>query len=545
MKPLLRNSFFVFLIGILPGGFQAFAGNSPEEKKAKACEEANVSIAKAVLAAPGNEKILEKMVQLAELKWAYRIAKAAKGDAATLEGYVKLAPALEVKDTENLKKKVKESYEKYGINSDIEFLNEINAKRSNRDYFQKGRRLDNQTAGALSLYLSQNDGDDQTIPEEVKFKESDAAAIWALRTILEKKKGEGASSVSQNLLDFSVRLCKTYGSRACGSSRPVISTEDAGTRAKQLASEIEAAIKEKAEALKAAHSGCFTENCESGEPITAEQVAGIRDALLGMVSRTLNNGEPEIQIDFAKTKFENGSLALHFVDSSGSARAQKNPPAPAVPRDRTVSVDPAKGEVCEEYANPEMNEIQKSRNPQWHDLFRFAGETEKQYWKSKTPENAKKAFDDLMERAEKYQKASIEGRMNKAEALGAMAETAVKALNIALDQDSLLQDQYGYTRSRLQNIFGYIAAKTPKEKLYDGYAGVFGIKNEAVDRVFKDPVLSTSYLELRAVMKKGEATLNDVQFVFDRLRGHLRENKVLDHPKCVKKRYLTTWEQGV
>ncbi|NDG84085.1 MAG: hypothetical protein EBX52_03485 [Proteobacteria bacterium] len=281
------------------------------------CDEVYGNIAKAIVGSKDGPAVYAKMVDLAELKMAYRLAKDNDPyEQRSLESY--LNRAKDLKDqivgspvSEDLNK----VYQKYGVANAGELIKGISDKISAKKYSYSSKGMvDNQTVGALMLYLATNEKDD--IPEAVKFTESDAASVWALGEIRKRNFKEGDTSGNSNLLKFTVRLCHKYPSKACaGKDNPdfkvakmdadaIAKSADASNKA--LAAQVNASLGD----YRTQNPSCFEKCSTNADPLNNQDVKRVLAKLNQLISTDAKNkdGPGVLNLDFKKMKITKDTI---------------------------------------------------------------------------------------------------------------------------------------------------------------------------------------------------------------------------------------------
>ncbi len=165
----------------------------------------------------------------------------------TMEAYVSAHPELHEKASEELKKKLLSTYQKWGESYDQQKINNfwiftegtvdyINAEEKPSERYL--RRLDNTDASAILYGMSQN-------PNEKQVTENDAASVWAMEKLRQSLESSGNNKYKLgnregNLMNFSVRVYQNQNKLADGSTLKNYSddlTKAVETAGKQLSKE--------------------------------------------------------------------------------------------------------------------------------------------------------------------------------------------------------------------------------------------------------------------------------------------------------------------
>ena len=293
------------------------------------CQTAYGEISKTILKNSKNKdnaKIYQKMLELAQLKMAYRLATAKER---TLEDYAKKSKDLtEFLKGESFPKELTDTFKKYGVEDSIALLKSIQEKNQKGfDYSnKKGFRMDNETAAAFMLYLSVKEQNLNQIPESLRFTESDAASVWALGKIAEKQRKDhsidfkrtGSHNDNSNLLEFSVRVCQqSLRSDACGIDKGKL--RSAAAVEQEIIEVNEDLVKllgTSAKDFQAKNPTCFTNGCDTQKGIDTKDLANIQARLRDMVASDAMGHSKDLNIDFSKTTFKGGSLEIHLKNEA-------------------------------------------------------------------------------------------------------------------------------------------------------------------------------------------------------------------------------------
>ncbi len=275
------------------------------------CDQAYAEIVKLLLSKEHHPKAFADMIHLAQLKLAYRMTDP-KMDVKTLEGYVKKSNLhTSVKDglkdaNSDFSKSLNTIYSKFGVEADAGLI-----KNFEREPGYVKARLNNESASAVLLYLSKNEKD-AVLP----IQESDAAAVWAMKSLMKDKK---PGSSDYNLLNFSTRLCQYFKDSSCGSgSRTPASLE-------QIKKDHEAKDKDFSEKLSKAsekwardpaYKICFEkEYCDVNQPVVLgmKDLEKLKSKLAEVVAKSTVDGvEGKVEVDPTRTVAQGGDLTIYL-----------------------------------------------------------------------------------------------------------------------------------------------------------------------------------------------------------------------------------------
>ncbi len=280
----------------------------------QSCDDAQIAVVEALLKSGGNQKAFAAMVELAELKMVYRIANQPPPPINTIEKYVSGSGLQQkIKDQADFEQTLVDTYKNYGEEKDVERIkNSLSFLKDKPLSYQKQYRLDNDSASALVLYLSKFEAN---APKGLEFTETDAAALWALGQISERKSSDPKFKkfgTNNNLLNYSVRVCHQLSDGSC-SKGPVgnLSVDDLKATHDQKEKELNDAIQVAVKAVKDQYPQCFTGDCDTNPALPAE-IVGIKKKLNELVikgSLSKKDGA-KFSIDAEKTKFIGGNLTL-------------------------------------------------------------------------------------------------------------------------------------------------------------------------------------------------------------------------------------------
>jgi len=301
-----------------PGGAIPFSFDdpspSPSPVGANDCDGAYTEISRALLKTQNGPKIYQEMLQLAELKMAYRLKDQKER---TLENYARTAKDLQTNlNGQSLPQELTEAFKKYGLTASVQELKKAS--------YYGSSRINNVTAGAMIYYLSKNESDDK-IPTSLKFTEGDAAAVWALGKFAEQKSTGKTGAFrdfgsNRNLLDFSVRVCQRYPSTACGKKDMKADAKKIEKDYEDLNVKLRSLIAQTAKAYQDSHPNCFSPNssCMVNQGIDVNDLEHIKAELSRMLIDPANSG---LQIDPSKSKFEKGDLSIHLSPGDAATGA--------------------------------------------------------------------------------------------------------------------------------------------------------------------------------------------------------------------------------
>ncbi len=277
---------------------------------ATVCDQAKTEIVKLLLSNGQNPKAFSDMVNLAQLKMAYRLAQP-KPPSHTIEDYLKTKKMQSIvrksyETDEKLKTSVTTLYQKYGKMTDI---NESNLM-GNKELKYSKVRLTNDSASALILYLSQNEKD----KSKLAFTEQDAAAVWAQQNLIDVHQFQPGDA-NYNLLNFSTQVCQKFIENACGKQGKFRFNQDS-IKKEYLTqnSAFEASIQKAAKDSMAAHPECFNAGaCASADKtklgsMDIEELKGKISELVGKGS--VGDAGSRLEIDSSKTTSVNGDLTV-------------------------------------------------------------------------------------------------------------------------------------------------------------------------------------------------------------------------------------------
>jgi hypothetical protein len=278
-----------------------------------ACDQAYAEIVKLLLSKDHYPKAFADMIHLAQLKLAYRMTDP-KMSVKTLEAYVKknnLHASVKsgIQDTSSeFSKSLTTLYSKFGIEGDTGLI-----KNFEREPGYVKARLNNESASAVMLYLSKNEKD-----VDLPIQESDAAAVWAMKSLMKDKK---VGSADYNLLNFSTRLCQYFKDSSCGSgSRTPASLEqikkDHDTKDKLFAEKLSKASEKWAR--DPAYKVCFEkEYCNVNEPVVLgmKDIENLKSKLAEVVAKSSVEGlEGKVEVDPSRTLSKGGDLTLYLKE---------------------------------------------------------------------------------------------------------------------------------------------------------------------------------------------------------------------------------------
>ncbi len=278
-----------------------------------ACDQAYAEIVKLLLSKNHHPKAFADMVHLAQLKLAYRMTDP-KMDVKTLEAYAKKAGLhTSVKDGlkdpgSDFSKSLTTIYSKFGVEADAGLI-----KNFEREPGYIKARLNNESASAVLLYLSKNEKE-PVLP----IQESDAAAVWAMKSLMKDKK---PGSADYNLLSFSTRLCRYFKDSSCGgSSRTPASIDQIKKDHDTLDQEFSKKISKASEkwARDPAYKVCFEkEYCNVNEPVVLgmKDIERLKSKLAEVVGKSSVDGiEGKVEVDASKTLAKGGDLTLYLKE---------------------------------------------------------------------------------------------------------------------------------------------------------------------------------------------------------------------------------------
>ena len=284
---------------------------SPKESVGPACDQAYAEIVKLLLSKDHHPKAFADMVHLAQLKLAYRMTDP-KMDVKTLEAYVKksnLHTSVNggLKDANSdFSKSLNTIYSKFGVEADAGLI-----KNFEREPGYVKARLNNESASAVLLYLSKNEKD-----AALPIQESDAAAVWAMKSLMKDKK---PGSADYNLLNFSTRLCQYFKDASCGSgSRTPASLEqikkDHETKDKDFSEKLSKASEKWAR--DPAYKICFEkEYCDVNQPVVLgmKDLEKLKSKLAEVVAKSTVDGvEGKVEVDPTRTVAKGGDLTIYL-----------------------------------------------------------------------------------------------------------------------------------------------------------------------------------------------------------------------------------------
>ncbi len=278
-----------------------------KEKAANECDKAKMQIVAKLLNNPKNKKIYENMVRLAELKMAYRISQN-KSD--HFEAFVKKQGLhTKMKDDSEFQANLNEIYTEYGTEDDLKKLEVL---EKNFQYGKKELRLNNASASAVILYLSQHEGPDA----EAKFTKEDAAVIWAQQRLQNKKIG----TASGNLMNFSTRVCRLVKGRICGGSgASTISLSQIEKLSASNDTAMESALSEAAQETIQSNPQCFKECTEAQPKLGTESIAEIKSKLAKLVGKgTLNSSDNTYTLKIKSAAANSNGFAIQVEEVSPS-----------------------------------------------------------------------------------------------------------------------------------------------------------------------------------------------------------------------------------
>lgn len=285
--------------------------DTPKESVGPACDQAYAEIVKLLLSKDHHPKAFADMVHLAQLKLAYRMTDP-KMDVKTLEAYVKKSNLqTSVKDglkdaNSDFSKSLNTIYSKFGVEADAGLI-----KNFEREPGYVKARLNNESASAVLLYLSKNEKD-----AALPIQESDAAAVWAMKSLMKDKK---PGSADYNLLNFSTRLCQYFKDASCGSgSRTPASVEqikkDHETKDKLFAEKLSKASEKWAR--DPAYKICFEkEYCDVNQPVVLgmKDLEKLKSKLAEVVAKSTVDGvEGKVEVDPTRTVAKGGDLTIYL-----------------------------------------------------------------------------------------------------------------------------------------------------------------------------------------------------------------------------------------
>lgn len=292
-----------------------------EKQQKETCDIAAAALAKIMMEEKG-QKPFSDLVRLAQLKMAFRLANA-PSTPTTIEQYLNASHLQNIRKDSDFQGKIKDSYEKYGIAGDYEFLknkglfkSEVKSLNYNGE---SALRLDNQSASAAVLYLAMQDGKKgEKSKTPLDFNESDAAAVWALNKFSENQSG----SMNRNLMSFNTQVCQMVqlGGKndACGTvggtndgKRFNLKTntailEDYQAKSTAFEKQVSSAVEKAGENARL----CFTEKCGEKVPVLRnDAVEAAKRALL----KTMMSGPTSKKIDYANTHSVNGVITIRMM----------------------------------------------------------------------------------------------------------------------------------------------------------------------------------------------------------------------------------------
>ena len=286
---------------------------SGEAGKGPVCDQAYAEIVKLLLSKDHHPKAFADMIHLAQLKLAYRMTDP-KMDVKTIEAYVKKAKLhTSVKDglsdaQSEFSKSLGAIYSKFGVEGDAGLIKSFEHEPG---YIKA--RLNNESTSAVLLYLSKNEKD-ATLP----IQESDAAAVWAMKSLMKNKK---PGSADYNLLSFSTRLCQYFKDSSCGSGTRTPASIDQIKRDHET---LDQAFSEKLSkasekwARDPAYKVCFEkEYCNLNAPVTLgmKDLEKLKSKLAEVVAKSTVDGvDGKVEVDPARTVSKGGDLTIYLKE---------------------------------------------------------------------------------------------------------------------------------------------------------------------------------------------------------------------------------------
>ena len=275
---------------------------------ATVCDQAKTEIVKLLLSDGHNPKAFSDMVNLAQLKMAYRLSQP-KPPSKTIEDFVNNHV-----DKTKLSESVTKIYEKYGKRDAPSYLD---ISKNKLDYNHV--RLTNDSASALILLLAQSEKGNK----KLAFTEQDAAAVWAQQHLIEMNlanhpddKDYQPGGVYYNVLNFSTQVCQKFKEGKCG-KQGVFDTNLVSIESeyKTKNKDFETSVQEAAKSTVAAHPECFNKNCASATitklgSVDIEELKGKISELVGKGS--MGDSGSKLEIDPTKTTSVNGDLTLYL-----------------------------------------------------------------------------------------------------------------------------------------------------------------------------------------------------------------------------------------